>query len=96
MRESIPKAVAMPPRLFWAPMAPGGANMAVHLCIMLISQGFGSVNPLWFISSLVITHVAIIIAGVKEPHLSKMMEAQGPFIRNYTNIYPERGRKLSS
>lgn len=97
MKEPILRAVAMPPRLFWAPMAPAGANLGVQLPMALFAQAFGSLNPLWIVVTLVIAHTFIVIAGIKEPHLSKMMESQGPFLfRLYSNIYPERGRKLAS
>lgn len=96
MREPILRAVAMPPRLFWAPMSPAGANLGVQLPMTLFMQTFSDINPLWVVASLLTVHVLIVIAGVKEPHLSKMMESQGPFIRSYSSIYPERGRKLAS
>ena len=98
MKEPILRAVAMPPRLFWAPMAPAGANLGIQLPMALFMQTFSDVNPLWIVLTLVLAHIGIIIACVKEPHLSKMMEAQGPFIRfmGYRNIYPEKGRKLAS
>lgn len=96
MKEPILRAIAMPPRLFWAPMAPAGANLGVQLPMALFVQTFSNLNPLWIVVTLVIAHIGIIIAGVKEPHLSKMMEAQGPFIRGYSSIYPEKGRKLAS
>jgi hypothetical protein len=96
MKEPILRAVAMPPRLFWAPMAPAGANLGIQLPMALFMQTFSDVNPLWIVITLVLAHIGIIIAGVKEPHLSKMMESQGPFMRSYKNIYPEKGRKLAS
>ena len=96
MKEPILRAIAMPPRLFWAPMAPAGANLGVQLPMALFIQTFSDLNPLWIVATLVIAHVLIIVAGVKEPHLSKMMESQGPFIRSYSSIYPERGKKLAS
>ena len=96
MKEPILRAIAMPPRLFWAPMAPAGANLGVQLPMALFVQTFSNLNPLWIVGTLLIAHVFIIIAGVKEPHLSKMLEAQGPFFKSYSSIYPERGKKLAS
>ena len=96
MKEPILRAVAMPPRLFWAPMAPAGANLGIQLPMALFMQTFSDVNPLWIVITLVLAHIGIIIAGVKEPHLSKMMEAQGPFMRSYKSIYSEKGKKLAS
>lgn len=96
MKEPILRAIAMPPRLFWAPMAPAGANLGVQLPMALFVQTFSNMNPLWFVVTTVLAHILIIMAGVREPHLSKMMEAQGPFMRSYVNIYPEKGKKLAS
>lgn len=96
MKEPIFKAVAMPMRLFWAPMAPAMINLGAQFAILFILLGFYSFNPLWFVVTLFIVHGGLIIAGVKEPHLSQMLKSQGPFIRTYYNIYPDRGKKLSS
>ena len=96
VKEPIFKAVAMPPRLFWAPMAPAGANIGVQLPMIFILQTFDSFNPLWIVATLVLVHIGIVIAGVKEPHLSQMMKSQGPFIHAYYSVYPEHGKKLSS
>ena len=97
MKEPILRAVAMPPRLFWAPMAPAGANLGIQLPMALFMQTFSDINPLWIVVSTVLAHVGIIFLGVKEPHLSKMMESLGPFfMRPYANIYREKGKKLAS
>ena len=96
MKEPIFKAVAMPMRVFWAPMAPAMINFGTQFAILFILLGFYSFNPLWIIASVFIVHGILVFAGVKEPHLSQMLKSQGPFIRSYSNIYPERGRKLSS
>ena len=96
MKEPIFKAVAMPMRIFWAPMAPAMINIGVQFAILFILLGFYSFNPLFFVASLFTVHGGLIIAGVKEPHLSQMLKSQGPFMHRYSNIYPERGKKLSS
>lgn len=95
MNEPILKAVSMPPRIFWAPMIPAVVNLAVQLSLMFtigIPMGF---NPLVFVASILIVHIGIIIYGVKEPHLSKMMKAQGPLMTPSKNIYGTRGNKLA-
>ena len=96
MREPILKAVSMPPRLFWAPMQIAGANMAVHLSMMLILIAVADLNPLWVIASLLLTHATLVSYGTREPHLSHMLLAWGqcgPATSH--NIYRSRGVKLA-
>lgn len=96
MREPILKAVAMPPRLFWAPMQIAGANMAVQLALMLIFIAVADLNPLWIICCLLITHAILVSYGTKEPHLGHMLMAWGKSGPNMTHsIYQSRGVKLA-
>lgn len=95
MNEPILKAVSMPPRIFWAPMVPAVVNLAVQLSLMFTIGIPMGVNPLVFVASILIVHIGIIIYGVKEPHLSKMMKAQGPLMTPSKNIYGTRGNKLA-
>ncbi len=94
MREPILKAVAMPPRVFWAPMIPAIANFAVQAPIMFMWIAAGQ-NPIFFIGTILIVHVIIIIYSVREPHLSNMMKAAGPLSTPSKNVYPSRGNKLA-
>ena len=96
MKEPILRAVAMPPRLFWAPMAPAALNLGLQLGMTVMMQTVLDFNPLWVVVSIALTHSGIVIAGAKEPHLSKMMESRGPFMRSYKSIYPGKGKKLAS
>lgn len=99
MREPILKAVAMPPRIFWAPAVPAIINVAVQLSIMFLwitsDLGSGGSNPLFFIATIVFVHIFIIIYGVKEPHLSNMMRAWGPLASPSRNVYKGKGNKLA-
>ena len=79
MREPILKAIAMPPRLFWAPFLPAAANLAVQFPMMFIGLGVFNMNPLIFIFPIVIAHGVLAIYGAKEPHLSAMFKSYGPF-----------------
>ncbi|MBR5130627.1 MAG: hypothetical protein IKV03_05330 [Alphaproteobacteria bacterium] len=94
MREPILKAVAMPPKVFWAPMIPSIVNIAVQsvfLCMWIASRK----NPIFFIVTIALAHIAIVIYGVKEPHLSRMMQASGPMMSPSKNVYRSRGNKLA-
>ncbi len=83
MKHEIFKDVAMPTKLFWAPVAPAGANLGVNLSLAVISQAFSNINPLFFVFLLVIVHTLIICAGLKEPHLSSLMEYTGKIKKKY-------------
>lgn len=96
MREPVLKAVAMPPRLFWAPMQIGLANMAVHFALMFILLGAIDANPLWMVTCFVITHATLASYGAKEPHLARMCMAWGKSGPTRTHsIYSSRGIKMA-
>lgn len=96
MNEPILKTVAMPPKLFWAPFLPAVANLAIQSPIMIMTIGVFDANPIFIVGSLFVVHIFLIIAGTREPHLSRMMESQGSFLQSYKTTYPEGGRKLAS
>ena len=95
MREPLLKAVAMPPRLFWAPFLPAGANMGIQFPIMFIGLGVFDMNPLLFVFPIVFVHIVLIIYGAREPHLSAMVRAYGPMAGGSQNIYKSKGTKLA-
>ena len=95
MEEPILKSVAMPPRFLWAPQVPAILNMAVQMAIAFITIGIFSINPLFNLISIVIVHLVLIAIGVREPHLSTMLQSQGPFARTYHSVYKKPGRKLA-
>ena len=96
MKEPILKSVAMPPRIFWAPMVPFIVNFATQGPLMLIGIGLFSMNPLWFMISFFGVHLAIVIYAAKEPHMSRMLQGwgqHGPMMTK--NIYYSRGNKFA-
>lgn len=95
MREPILKAVAMPPRVFWAPMIPAIVNVVVQGVFLLMWIATRH-NPIIFLGTIALAHVGIIIYGVKEPHLSHMMQSSGLMLTPSKNVYSSRGNKLAS
>ncbi len=98
MREPILKAVAMPPRVFWAPMQPALINFMVHCSLFFVLLGIG-VDPIWVLGLVVIfvlVHIAIVMYAAKEPHLSNMLMAWGQTSKPNKKIYPDKGTKLAS
>lgn len=95
MREPILKAIAMPPRMFWAPFLPATINLAVQFPFMFIGMGVLNLNPILFIFPIVFVHVFLIIYGTREPHLSAMIQTYGPMAGGSKNIYKSKGTKLA-
>jgi len=96
MREPILKAVAMPPRLFFAPFLPAMANFVVQISVLLILIALIDMNPLFVMGTIFLGHVFLIVEGTREPHLSRVLEAwgrNGPTVSH--NIYRSRGVKLA-
>ena len=90
----ILKAVAQPPKLFWGPVLPTIINAGIQVPVMFMAVGIGNVNPLLFALSIVTCHLFIVAAGVKEPHLSTMIQAFGQTNKVSKNLYAERGNKF--
>ena len=96
MREPILKAVAMPPRIFFAPFVPAMANIVLQSAGVMILAGLFNVNPLWTLGSILIVHSFLAMAGTREPHMSHMLKAWGTSGPNTThNIYKSRGVKMA-
>ncbi|MBR6409635.1 MAG: hypothetical protein IKS23_05315 [Alphaproteobacteria bacterium] len=94
MRDMILKAVAQPPKLFWGPVLPTAINAGIQVPMMFMAVGVANVNPLLFVVSIISCHIAIVMAGVKEPHLSTMIQAFGQTNKVSKNLYQERGNKF--
>ncbi|MGN1079918.1 MAG: hypothetical protein ACI4TE_07080 [Alphaproteobacteria bacterium] len=95
MREPILKAVAMPPKIFWAPFLPSLVNLMIQFPFMFICMGVFDMNPLVSVIPIVIVHIVLIIYGSREPHLSAMVRAFGPMAGGSKNIYKSKGTKLA-
>ncbi|MBQ4471689.1 MAG: hypothetical protein II942_00360 [Alphaproteobacteria bacterium] len=96
MREPIFKAVAMPPRMFLAPFKIAAANLVLHGAFMMIGIAAFDLNPLTPLLSAVGCHFLLIFAGMKEPHLSNVLQSWGVSGPASThNIYKSKGVKMA-
>lgn len=95
MREPVLKAVANPPKILWGPFLPVLLNLGVQFPFMFVSIGVYQVNPLFFVTSLLIAHMIIIWVGTKEPHISNMIQAFGQNYRVTRNLYKVKGNKFA-
>lgn len=94
MRAEILKAVAQPPKVLWAPMVPAIINLGIQFPMMFMGIGVADANPLFFIVLIISAHVALVFAGLKEPHLSTMLQSYGQTRINTTNLYSVKGSKF--
>ena len=94
MRDIILKAVANPPKLFFAPVLPAAINAGLQMPFMFIAMGIWQANPLIFVMTLVAGHVIVVGLGAKDPHLSSMLQAFGMTNVTSTNLYTVKGRKF--
>ena len=94
MQEAILKAVANPPRILWGPFLPTLMNLGLQFPFMFIAAGVFQANPLLFMVTILLGHIGCVMAGVKEPHLSSMIQAFGQANISVHNLYNEKGRKF--
>lgn len=95
MRETVLKAVAMPPRIFWAPMYPAIMNFAMQAGILSVCTVAFKISPIYFIGTIALGHFIIAAYSYREPHLSRMLLTFGPMASRSKNVYPEKGNKLA-
>ena len=95
MREEVLKAVAQPPKILWAPMVPAAINLGIQFPVMFMGMGLAHMNPLFFIFLIIGAHVALVFAGLREPHLSTMLQAYGQTYKPTTNLYAVKGTKFA-
>ena len=94
MRDIILKAVANPPKLFWAPILPAALNGGLQMPFMFIAMAFWNANPLIFVITIVLGHMVMIGLGSRDPHLSGMIQAFGATNVVTTNLYRVKGHKF--
>ena len=95
MREDILKAVAQPPKVLWAPMVPAIINLGIQFPAMFMGIGIAGLNPLFFVTCIILSHMALIYAGLREPHLSTMLQGYGQTYIKTVNLYAVKGNKFA-
>ena len=87
MREDILKAVAQPPKFLLAPFVPALVNLGIQFPMLFIGIGLADMNPLFFLTSILLSHIALCVYGAKEPHMSTMLQAYGRSNKVSKNLY---------
>ena len=95
MREDILRAVAQPPKFLFAPFVPALVNLGIQFPVLFIAIGVANMNPLFFIFSILLSHAAITAYGIKEPHMSTMLQAYGQTRKVSKNLYSVKGNKFA-
>ena len=95
MQEVIFRSVAMPPKLFWAPFLPAVANFGIQMPFIFIFIALYQLNPLVIVPFILGVHIIIVMAGTREPHLSRIMTSKGKFLGGTKNVVKEKGYKLT-
>ena len=95
MREMILKAVANPPKILWGPFLPTLLNLGLQFPMMFICMGVWNLNPLFFIATIAIGHMVAIVMGIKDPHISTMIQAFGQCRHISNNLYKCKGNKFA-
>ena len=83
-----------PSQILWGPFLPTLINIAIQFPIMFMGIGF-NVNPLVFLISIILAHLFVISVGVKEPHISNMLQAFGQAYIKTTNLYKVKGNTFA-
>jgi len=95
MREMILKAVANPPKILWGPVNLVMINLGLQFPMLFMVVGTFNINPLIFLVSILVGHVACIAIGAREPHASSMLMAFGQASKKTTNLYKVKGNKFA-
>ncbi|MBQ9235982.1 MAG: hypothetical protein IJ184_05925 [Alphaproteobacteria bacterium] len=95
MREMILKAVANPPKILWGPFVPVMLNVGIQFPMLFMMVGAVNVNPIVFMAMIIAGHTFCVFLGVKEPHISAMIQAFGKANKTSVNLYKVKGNKFA-
>lgn len=95
MKQQVLKALANPARIFYVPYSLAVFNFAVQFVIfvmifvsgMIITGGSTSIDPLYFLISVLISHSILAGFSKKEPQIAQIITAK---LRLYKSKVPGR------
>ncbi|MCL2538278.1 MAG: VirB3 family type IV secretion system protein [Alphaproteobacteria bacterium] len=84
MRQQVLKALANPARIFYVPYSLAVLNFAVQYVLFIVAIGInfiftgaiGSVVPMVFLISVIVTHIILIGMTKSEPQLANIIVAK--------------------
>jgi len=89
MKQQVLKALANPARIFYVPYTLAVINFAVQFIIfigifvadLIITRGRHSINPLYFLISVVVVHLILAAFSKKEPQLGQIIASKIQLIK---------------
>ena len=84
MKQQVLKALANPARIFYVPYNLAVINFAVQFIVfivffiisLVISKGRDTINPLYFLVSVIIVHSILAVYSKRDPQLGQMVVAK--------------------
>ena len=84
MRQQVLKALANPARIFYVPYNLAVINFAVQFIVfivffiisLMVNKGRDTINPLYFLISVIIVHSILAIYSKRDPQLGQMVVAK--------------------
>ena len=84
MKQQVLKALANPARIFYVPYNLAVINFAVQFIVfivffiisLVISKGRDTINPLYFLISVIIVHSILAVYSKRDPQLGQMVVAK--------------------
>lgn len=84
MKQQVLKALANPARIFYVPYSLAVLNFAIwfivfiviFVAVLILSKGRDSFNPMWFLLTVIFTHMILAAYSKREPQLAQIISAK--------------------
>lgn len=98
MKERVYRAVASPPMFMWASFQLSLANFIGQFSLMLIVLAItkGKFNPIFFIISIALVHLLLILIHKREPHMATILRNLGFVKSKNVRLDEGSGNKFSA
>lgn len=93
LESAILQAVAYQATVLFVPPQLAGINVAVNMSLLMTAVAVFDFNPLLFMITLIVGHIALIVASVREAHLVTLLQAIGQKKHSSKNIISSEGVK---
>ncbi len=95
MKQQVLKALANPALLFYVPYSLAVINFVVQFLIfvvvfiamLIVSGAANTPNPLWFLLSVILVHLILMVFARRDPQLGQIISAK---IQLFTKKIPNR------
>lgn len=78
-------AVANPKQFLFAPFEMAIVNIVLSIAVMMLCIAVIGITPFWALLPLVGGHIALIVFGTQNPHLTTTLQATGKYPPNKQN-----------